>query len=132
MKYILPILIITLGITGFFFFGGVGKSERVEVLEIVEAVQVPQEKIQTHIVAEDDTFATILEGYDIGYGDMLTILDSASSTYDFTRVRIGQPLRFVTTLDGTFKRLEYERGTEDIVVVRKIDDVYISEIVDIE
>jgi len=132
MKYVIPISITILSIAGFFVFGHASKSQDRDLRVVIPDVVVPQEIVLEHIVAEDETFATIVEEFGIGYEQMSTILESTSSTYDFTRVRIGQPLRFVANVDGSFNRLEYERGTEDSVLVRLVDGVYIAEIVPIQ
>ena len=92
----------------------------------------PQFDIKNCQVEDGDTFATILKNYGIGYGDMLNILDSASSTYDFTSIRLGQPLHFAYDDLGELKYFEYEKNKEEIVRVSLENGEYKCENIPIE
>lgn len=70
---------------------------------------------ETHTIAEGDTFGIATTALGIPYGQMLQILDAASSTYDFTSVKVGQPLTLAKNLDGTFAYLDYERNKDLLV-----------------
>ncbi|MBT4120968.1 MAG: peptidoglycan DD-metalloendopeptidase family protein [Candidatus Magasanikbacteria bacterium] len=107
----------------------------VEDLQKEEEILLPSEpqfEIKDCQVEDGDTFATILEDYGIGYADMLEILDSSSSTYDFTSIRLGQPLRFAYDDLGQLKYFEYEKDKEEIVHVSLENGEYKSEKIDIE
>ena len=100
-----------------------------------QEITVPPElqfEIKNCEVEDGDTFATILEKYGIGYSDMLQILDSSSSTYDFTSIRLGQPLRFAYDDLGQLKYFEYEKDKEEIVRVSLEDGEYKCEKIEIE
>ncbi len=75
----------------------------------------PQFIFKTHIIATGDTFGIATDALGITYARMLEILDAASSTYDFTRVKIGQPLTLARDEDGSMVYLDYERDRDVIV-----------------
>jgi murein DD-endopeptidase MepM/ murein hydrolase activator NlpD len=114
------LIILTLAVIGTVFYVKNGNSQGVEnaqeIVEIQESVpEEPKLNIQTHTVEENETFATVLEDFGIGYSQMLEILDSASSTYDMTRIRVGQPMRLAKDMQGKISYLEYELGKETII-----------------
>lgn len=86
-------------------------------LTTTTSVQVvePEFALQTHIIGEGDTFGIATNALGIDYGEMLEILDRASSTYDFTRVKVGQPLTLAKDEDGKTVYLDYERDRDSIV-----------------
>jgi len=102
-KYIIFIIMIIV-VLGTIFLVKKGNSQGIEKNEEnkqeLKKPAEPKYDISTHIVEEDETFAIILENFDIDYGEMMTILDSASSTYDLTRIRVGQPLRLARDNNG--------------------------------
>ncbi len=126
-KLLLPIILLILVLTGAGFYFLV-KGE--EVLENMIPDE-PQYDIDTHIVTEDDIFATIVEGWDIGYSQMLELLEMTSSTYDLTMIRIGQPLRLARDEAGDIVWLEYEMSREEYVHVDFVSDGYEAEMRDI-
>ncbi|MBU2542058.1 peptidoglycan DD-metalloendopeptidase family protein [Patescibacteria group bacterium] len=63
---------------------------------------------------------------------MLSILDSTSSTYDFTSIRLGQPLRFAYDDLGQLKYFDYEKDKEEIVRVSLENGEYKCEKIPIE
>lgn len=83
-----------------------------------EIITKPKETVRVYTIAEGDTFATVLEQFDIGYEQMLQIIDAASSTYDFTKIRLGRDIRFVYSA-GALDRFEYDIDTESMVVAKK-------------
>jgi len=124
MKFtiILGIAIILVGCGSYYFFtkDPVVRGEKInEVsneLSITPSAEMkPQFTTETHIIAEGDTFGIATDALGISYGTMLGILDAASSTYDFTRVRVGQPLTLAKNLDGSFAYLDYEQNRDTIV-----------------
>jgi murein DD-endopeptidase MepM/ murein hydrolase activator NlpD len=135
MKKIFIIIIFTLTVvlSGCGFFGAIEKDKtQEEVSEEIVLPPEPQFDIKSCEVEDGDTFATILEEYGIGYADMLEILNSASSTYDFTSIRLGQPLRFAYDDLGQLKYFEYEKDKEEIVRVSLEAGEYKCEKIDIE
>jgi hypothetical protein len=75
----------------------------------------PEFALQTHVIGEGDTFGIATDALGIEYGKMLEILDRASSTYDFTRVKVGQPLTLAKNKGGERVYLDYERDRDSIV-----------------
>jgi len=127
-KLFLPLLIIII-VGGAIFFVRLSISEKPqnenEPSENQDVKGIKEESkynIQTHIVEDKDTFATIVEEFGIEYSEMLAILDAASSTYDMTRIRVGQPLRLAKDENGKDAYLEYETGKEYYVHIDFLDD----------
>jgi len=126
--FILTILAFSVLLSGCSILDSVDSEGSQEIIVPPE----PQFDIKTAEVEDGDTFATILEDYGIGYADMLEILDSSSSTYDFTSIRLGQPLRFAYDDLGQLQYFEYEKDKEEIVRVSLKNGKYKSEIILIE
>jgi len=125
-KLFLPILILIV-VGGVVFFVRYTHSEKnVEEVTIDQDIKgIKEEKkynIANHIVEEDDTFATIMEEFGIDYSEMLAVLDAASTTYDMTRIRVGQPIRLAKDERGKDVYLEYETGKEYYVHIDFLDD----------
>ncbi|MBI2436643.1 MAG: peptidoglycan DD-metalloendopeptidase family protein [Candidatus Magasanikbacteria bacterium] len=120
------LIILVLAIIGTVFYVKKGSSEGVEqVNRTVEETQTPPEpkiNISTHTIEEQETFATVLEDFGIGYSQMLEILDSASSTYDLTRIRVGQPMRLAVDTNRAIKYLEYELSKENYIHIEFLTD----------
>lgn len=133
MNTLRAILLLLVLFGGAFYLFNNKESEEVvsgTVFEEEEIVE-PELWLDTYTVSDGDTFATILEGWGIAYQTMLTILDTASTTYDFTRVRVGRDLRYKTT-EGILNYLEYDMDTETMVVVEHGDGGYRAYEKDIE
>ncbi len=128
--FILTILAFSIFLSGCSILDMVDSSEDTKEEIILPAE--PQFDIKICEVEDGDTFATILENYGIGYSEMLQILDSSSSTYDFTSIRLGQPLRFAYDDLGELKYFEYEKDKEEIVRVSLEDGEYKCEKIPIE
>ncbi|MDD2656304.1 MAG: peptidoglycan DD-metalloendopeptidase family protein [Patescibacteria group bacterium] len=125
-KLFLPILILIIAGGAVFFVRYTHSEKNVEEVNIDQDIKgIKEEKkynIANHIVEEDDTFATIMEEFGIDYSEMLAILDAASSTYDMTRIRVGQPIRLAKDEGGKDVYLEYETGKEYYVHIDFLDD----------
>ncbi len=78
----------------------------------------PQIQITTnsYTIQDGDTFTKAAEQLEIPYSEALAIVEAATDTFDFTRVRIGKTLSIVFE-DGVRKRLEYEPDNERVIVV---------------
>jgi murein DD-endopeptidase MepM/ murein hydrolase activator NlpD len=82
--------------------------------------------IVTHIVAEGDIPAEVFSehgGYDAN--DTAALLLASEEVFDFTHVKIGQPLRFYFE-DGQDRasRMEYDRNTEQMIIVERSGDEF--------
>lgn len=126
--FILTILAFSVLFSGCSILDVADSQENQEIILPTE----PQFDIKDCRVGDGDTFATILEKYGIGYVDMLGILNSSSSTYDFTSIRLGQPLRFAYDDLGELKYFEYEKDKEEIVRVSLDGGEYKCEKIPIE
>ena len=124
----LTILVFSIFLSGCSILDMVDSEDNQEITAPPE----PQFEIKNCEVEDGDTFAIILENHGIGYSDMLQILDSSSSTYDFTSIRLGQPLRFAYDDLGQLKYFEYEKDKEEIVRVSLDSGEYKCENIPIE
>ena len=129
-RIIFIILVILLVGAGWFFSGN--ELVTSEGQKKIEEPQGPQYKITKYEIGEEDTFAVVMEKLGFDYVETMDILNLASSTYDFTSVRIGQPLRIYHDDLGNFVKLEYEPNKEEIAVVSFVSSTYQAEMVDIE
>lgn len=119
-KFYIRIIVVIIGIVGcFFVFQKMysGKVEDIVSEDSIDVPTVPSLDIITHIVAEDETFADVVSDFGIGYTQMLDILDVASSTYDFTRIKLGQPLKIARNAEKEIVYLEYEKNKDTFVRV---------------
>ena len=77
-----------------------------------------EQSLKTYTIEEGDTFATAVETFGIGYGDMLNIVSSSQYIYDFTSVRLGRDLRYRKKGEDV-THLEYDIDNDDKIVVKK-------------
>ncbi|MFC1788258.1 peptidoglycan DD-metalloendopeptidase family protein [Patescibacteria group bacterium] len=114
-------IIILLFFAGYWFFFRSTDSETQAVEEIIqEIIPEPVEINKEHVIEDGDTFTKAMDTLGFDYSTALEILEAAKEVYDFTSVKIGRPLR-VVSVDGVQDRLEYETGTENVIVV-DLDD----------
>ncbi|MFC1787912.1 hypothetical protein ACFLZY_01690 [Patescibacteria group bacterium] len=115
-------IIVLLIFGGYWFFFRSSEPESQVTQEIVEdTIPEPVETIKEHIISDGDTFTKAMDALGFGYNTALDILEAAEEIYDFTSINIGRPLR-VVSIDGVRDRLEYETGTENVIVVNLDDD----------
>lgn len=77
-------------------------------------------EIQTYTVSEGDIPAEIFQKYgQLDANDTETLLAAAAPIYDFSKLKIGQKLHFYFDAEEKFKRLEYERNTENLIVAER-------------
>ncbi|PIR78678.1 MAG: peptidase M23 [Candidatus Magasanikbacteria bacterium CG10_big_fil_rev_8_21_14_0_10_36_16] len=125
-KIFLPLLIFVIA-GGAIFFVRIGHTEKPpsepeNTLEVKGIKEEPKYNIQTHIVADNDTFAKVMSDFGIDYSEMLAIVDSASSTYDMTSIKLGQPIRLAKDESGKDAYLEYETGKENYIHIDFLND----------
>ena len=78
-----------------------------------------------HIITEGDIPADVFSregGFDAN--DTEALLEAAKDVFDFTHVKIGQPLRFYFDGDARAVRMEYDRNTESIIIVERNGDEF--------
>jgi murein DD-endopeptidase MepM/ murein hydrolase activator NlpD len=125
-KITLGILLITFLGGTIWIWGGFGtntvKTEDVagdiEMSNDVEHSEAsnPVTQFRRYTVVAGDTFTKAMESLDISYTTALAIVDAASTTFDFTRIRDGKT--FVLEYHGdTDMFLRYEPDSERVIVV---------------
>lgn len=134
MKKIILLFSILILISGcsFSFIGNKTEEGDVIVDKDIEIVQEPQYKVEAFEVEDGDTFATLMEKCGLGYSEMLDILESTSSTYDFTSIRVGRPFRVFKNDLGEVVKMEYEKDSEEIIEVNFENDECSAQVVPIE
>ncbi|OIO18966.1 MAG: hypothetical protein AUJ23_02695 [Candidatus Magasanikbacteria bacterium CG1_02_32_51] len=95
---------------------------QIEKQEVKGIKEEPKYSVETHIIGENDTFAKVMADFGIDYSEMLAIVDAASSTYDITNIKVGQPLRLAKDQGGRDAYLEYEIGKENYVHIDFLAD----------
>ncbi|PIZ95813.1 MAG: peptidase M23 [Candidatus Magasanikbacteria bacterium CG_4_10_14_0_2_um_filter_37_12] len=124
MKKIL-LIISTLALFGIFIFhnfasssieNGVGQNTHNQIPTKEE--NMAKEIKETFLIEDGDTFAVLIEKFGLNYGDMLEIIDTASTTYDFTKIKAGKKFQ-VFFVGDVFRRFEYDIDTEEMVIVSK-------------
>ncbi len=90
--------------------------------------QQKKDEGKTHIIAEGDIPADVFSregGFDAN--DTEALLEAAKDVFDFTHIKIGQPLRFYfATTDTRAVRMEYDRNTESIIIVERSGDNFVA------
>lgn len=96
-----------------------------QTASIGQSISQPQEKNQTDVVEytvkPGDTFATVMDSFEVPYEDTKSILDISKDVYDFTRIKAGQLLRLVF-VKNAFAAVEYAIDDEKIIIVEKQGD----------
>ena len=133
MRNILLIVFIFLfGFLSYFYIVKSYEDKPIEIKPEIEVVREPQYEITNYTVEDGDVFALVMEKLGFDYSETMDILDSASSTYDFTKIKVGRPFRLFKNKSGEVVRLEYEKDSEEIIMVEFKDSDYLSSIVPIE
>lgn len=126
----LIILLLILGVFGYFYPTKDSNAENTEIKTREEEIKIVAQEIQPnytiseYTISNGDVFASALEELGFTYSETMKILDSASSTYDFTKVAIGKTFRLFQSENGESVKLEYEKDSEEIVVVELTNDTY--------
>jgi murein DD-endopeptidase MepM/ murein hydrolase activator NlpD len=88
-----------------------------------ESIENKNEKIVEYEVSEGDIPAEVFSAQgNFEYNDMEAILSCAKDIYDFTNIKIGQKLRFCFDQEGRANRVEYDKNSEDLVIVERNGD----------
>lgn len=104
------------------------KPEEVVVEQDVEGVaieeQVEEENVVYYTVAEGDIPAEVFSTYGkFDANDTVALLAASEDVYDFTNIKIGKKLRFYFgDEDERAKRMEYDRDTEDMIILERHGD----------
>lgn len=72
-------------------------------------------KVEKYIVTKEDTFANVMAELGFSYNEMLFILENSSSTYDFTRIKTGQPFLLNKNAENQLLWLDYEIDKDNFV-----------------
>jgi len=112
---VLPIII---GIGIWQLFGG----EEVPIVQAEEIIpELPKEDVIIHEVTDGDTITTIIQEFGYSYQDGLDLVEEAGDLFDFTSIRLGKPFRLVSK-EGVNNRIEYDIGSEDMMVIYVTED----------
>jgi len=118
------IVLLLAGLTSFYLIKG---AEGVKEEVIPETTQEPQYQITHYTVEDGDVFASVMEKLGFDYAEAMKILESASTTYDFTKIKIGRPFNVFKNDNGNILKFEYEENNESLVRVEFInEDIQVS------
>lgn len=76
---------------------------------------------KTREVASGDTFTDIIQDLGYSYSDALRIVENGGDIFDFTSIKVGKVFTLVS-YDNEATRIEYEPGTEYIVIIDLLQD----------
>lgn len=101
----------------FFIQGKENKNQDQSQDDKIILEQESEEKFikEKYQVGEDDNFASIMDKMGFSYNEMLLILDKASTTYDFSKIRLGQNFILTKKENQELLYLDYEINKEDFV-----------------
>jgi murein DD-endopeptidase MepM/ murein hydrolase activator NlpD len=90
-----------------------------------DAIANKNEKIVEYQVSEGDIPAEVFSAQgNFNYNDIETILSCAKDVYDFTNIKIGQKLRFCFNQEDRADRVEYDKNSEDLVIIERNGDEF--------
>ncbi len=98
--------------------------------EGVEEISIPETKKNTdrvveYIVSEGDIPAEVFSSQGkVNANDVVSLLSCAKDVYDFTNIKIGQKLRFYFEEEEKTKRIEYDKNSEEMIVVERKEDEF--------
>lgn len=125
MRYLLLILfIIFAGIGGFFSWNHFTAADAQPQEQLPPEPVGPVVTTETREVIEDDTFTVVMEDLGVSYADALTFVENAEEVFDLTSIKLGKTFKLVKE-DGVPLRIEYEPGTEYMVVLH-LDDLNVE------
>ncbi|WP_396602805.1 peptidoglycan DD-metalloendopeptidase family protein [Algibacter sp. R77976] len=120
---------------GFIF--GCKEDKKLEVEDIVEVIEEPEEviefgfKIEDYVVKRDtirsgDSFGEILERNHVGYPKIFNIAEKAKDTFDIRRLQVGKPYTLLCAKDSleTPKCFIYQPNLENYVVINFQDSIH--------
>lgn len=118
---------------GIFYFATKDETDSEKAVVMSEVVEKKESKYTTteYVVNGGDVFTLAMNNLGFGYSEALGILEAASSTYDFTKIKPGKVFRLFTNDRGERVKLEYEPSAEEIVVVDLVNPGFSTSIVPI-
>ena len=104
-----------------------GKVMGVEDLaDIMKASSEEKDVLNSHVISEGDVPADIFwEHGKWDANDTQALLLASEDVYDFTQLKIGRTLTFFFDGDEKASRMEYDRDTEEMVVVERSEDEFL-------
>jgi len=106
------------------------KKPTEKIIERVEEISIPETKknadrVVEYIVSEGDIPAEIFSSQGkVDANDVASLLSCSEDIYDFTNIKIGQKLRFYFDQEEKTKRIEYDKNSEEMIVVERKDDKF--------
>ncbi len=129
MKKILVVLILVV-LAGFFIFSEPDDLKNFDTEDNKEVLNTEvflekemEERVEKFPIESGDTFTIVMERMGFEYSDALAIVDVASTTYDFTKIKAGKNFRKIF-VDEVFDRLEYDIDIEEFVTISKNENVW--------
>lgn len=131
-KYIFLICVLCLG-TWLYFQNTIysHRGDDTKTQNKIESVAKPQYQVSKYTVADGDVFSKVMQNLGLSYSDSMSLLDAVSSTYDFKKIKVGQPFSLYKNDAGQKVKLEYEKDSEEMVEVNFVDAGYEAKIIPI-
>lgn len=95
---------------------------------IVPSNQEVEYAMTTYTVQSGDVFTSAMEQLGVSYGTALQIVELASSTFDFTRIREGKTFTVYSNANGIAEKFIYEPDAERQIVVTLVPTLGVAEV----
>jgi murein DD-endopeptidase MepM/ murein hydrolase activator NlpD len=129
---ILFLIIFLLAIYGAFHFFRKPKEIIVEQVEeitqenLVEEPKKEKNNLRNYKISEGDIPAEVFSDYaKFDANDTLALLNASEDVFDFTNLKIGQNIRFYFNGEDRANKMEYDKNTEEMIVVERDGDDFL-------
>jgi hypothetical protein len=129
---ILFLIIFLLAIYGAFHFFRKPKEIIVEQVEeitqenLVEEPKKEKNNLRDYKISEGDIPAEVFSDYaKFDANDTLALLNASEDVFDFTNLKIGQNIRFYFNGEDRANKMEYDKNTEEMIVVERDGDDFL-------
>lgn len=90
--------------------------------QVEEKVEKQTEKFNRYIIQEGDIPADVFAKQgNLSANEIEKLLAASQEIYDFSKLRIGQAVRFYFETEGETTKIEYDLGTESKIVAKKTE-----------
>ncbi len=79
---------------------------------------LPKGTVKEYKIQPGDTFAEVMTEHGIPYNEVLSIIDTAKSIFDFTKIGTGKTLKIVF-VNEAFAAMEYQLDSDSVVHVKR-------------
>jgi murein DD-endopeptidase MepM/ murein hydrolase activator NlpD len=123
MKLFLGIALFIIGYFVFGFFSSPKDAPPTNEEPDSASLAAPQETPLTYTIAEGDIPAEVFSTYGkLDANDMAALLEKGKAIYDFSKIRVGQELRFFFANEKKATRIEYDRNIETMIIVERTEN----------